>query len=99
MLVESAIVARASRDEPGAAPSISIDSERYPLEEPPSEVWGAAQPQETAIGLAEASAAAPESEPQPSRLREYAPVLTGAVIVGAYVALCYLANALFSALP
>jgi hypothetical protein len=35
----------------------------------------------------------------PSRLRGYTPFLTGSVIVGTYVALCYLANALLATLP
>jgi hypothetical protein len=93
--VESAIVARdPSRDEFGAAPSVSVESETYLADELPEEPGVAPQGEAVAEPVA-----ASQPDPAPSRLREYAPVLTGTAIVGAYVALCYLANALFSSLP
>jgi hypothetical protein len=36
---------------------------------------------------------------EPSPLRAYAPFFTAAAIVGAYVGLCYFANALIAWLP
>ncbi len=94
--VESAIVARGtSREEIGEAPSVTVDSERYPMEEPLAEEPGVAPLHEAAAE----QEAAPASQLESSRLREYAPIMTGAAIIGAYVTLCYFANALFSALP
>jgi hypothetical protein len=94
--VESAIVARdPSRDEFGAAPSVSVESEPVTADEL-LEAPAVAVSDETEV---EPLAALSQPEPVRSRLGEYAPVLTGTAIVGAYVALCYLANALFSSLP
>lgn len=97
--IESAIVERdPASDELGAAPSVSIESERVPLEELPEEDPGIAVRQAPVVAPA---SAAPESEldQAPSRFRQYAPVLTGSAIVAVYVAFCYLATALFSSLP